>query len=461
MRHPTFVLSSAIALLVSTSLLRADLTVTWRCTTPDAPWVDEGTIPVLPTDHQRKSIQIYDYKKLQHIQGWGGCFNEKGWEALSALSPADRDGVIKALFDPKDGMRLSVCRSPIGASDYAVSGPAYSLDDTPDDYDMSHFTIERDRKWLIPFIKAAIAQRKDLKIWGVPWTPPAWMKDSNTLTNGHIKTDAQTMNALALYFEKYVQAYRAEGIPVYMVMPQNEPTISSNYTSCSWTGEELHNFLKDYMGPLFARDRVNCQIWLGTFQNSDYSYVAPTFDDPTYKTYVQGAGFQWYGDASCRFLHYEHPDLQLMQTETPCGNHENDWNYANNQFDTIRNYMEAGVNAYMLWNMVLDETGVSDGDWHQSSPVTIDTKAKKVIYNPQFYVYKHFSYYVQPGAYRIFLDGDYSDKLGYVNSNGDVVVVLKNGGDQKNDISMGYGDFELKPSLPPHSVCTLVFHHTP
>jgi glucosylceramidase len=114
----------------------------------------------------------------------------------------------------------------------------------------------------------------------------------------------------------------------------------------------------------------------------------------------------------------------------------------------------------MLWNMVLDETGKSYANWAQCSPVVIDTIHKKVIYTPQFYAFKHFTSYVQPGATRILSSGSYRDQIAFINPNGDVVLVLLNSGDDAMPLSINLDGQEVKPTLPPHSFNTLVMHTT-
>ncbi|HIZ55527.1 MAG TPA: glycosyl hydrolase, partial [Firmicutes bacterium] len=89
-------------------------------------------------------------EKLQTIRGFGGCFNEMGYSALMDLPEADREHVIRELFS-EEGCNFTYCRMPIGASDFAESW--YSLNETENDFSMEHFTIERDKKCLIPYIQ--------------------------------------------------------------------------------------------------------------------------------------------------------------------------------------------------------------------------------------------------------------------------------------------------------------------
>lgn len=112
--------------------------------------------------------------KGQTMQGFGMCFSELSWRSLNRLSKEDYNAVMKELFAPGVGASFTICRMPIGSSDFALK--YYSFDDYPGDFAMEHFTIENDEKTLIPLIKDALSQNPDLKVWGSPWCPPEWMK---------------------------------------------------------------------------------------------------------------------------------------------------------------------------------------------------------------------------------------------------------------------------------------------
>ena len=118
-------------------------------------------------------VCVYPDSLLQDVVGFGGTFNELGWDALQHLPQAERDKVMASLFS-KEGVCFALGRTPIAASDYAMG--YYSYNDVKDDYTMRNFCIDRDRYILIPYIKAALKLRPDLRMWASPWTPPAWMK---------------------------------------------------------------------------------------------------------------------------------------------------------------------------------------------------------------------------------------------------------------------------------------------
>src|SRR5581483_7315881 len=113
-------------------------------------------------------------------------------------------------------------------SDYALS--AYSLDDAPGDVAMRRFSIARDRRFLLPYIKAALRLAPDLQVWGSPWSAPAWMKSNHSMEHGG-QLLPRYEAAYARYLAAYVQAYAGEGVPIVAVSVQNEPTRAPKYPS--------------------------------------------------------------------------------------------------------------------------------------------------------------------------------------------------------------------------------------
>ncbi len=434
----------------------------WKCSTAQSQWVDKPEVNLndqvtAPTVGQNL-VLVDSRRQEQIVDGWGGCFNERGQKAMEVLSSEQRDELMHNLFDAKTGLRLNMGRTPIGASDYAIT--LYSLNETPDDFSMQHFSIERDKERLIPFIKSALKVRPDMKLWAVPWSPPSWMKDNNNLIGGHIKDDAQTLDALALYFARYIQAYKNEGINIGMVMPQNEPNVASNYTSCLWTGQQLAKFIGYHLGPQLKKEKSGARIALGTLNDSSrggYAFwVAPSLQDPNVRQYVSGVGCQWAADTTMAETHFLFPNLNLMQTEAECGNtNSNDWAFAEYQYQLAKKWFGAGASSNTIWNLVLDETGLSTGGWAQCSPVVVDTKNKKVIYTPFYYCYKHFSGFVQPGAHVIATQSTWGDRVAFVNPDGEVVVVMGNSSNTDLPVALNIdGNSSQTVTLPAHSFNT-------
>jgi glucosylceramidase len=443
---------------------------TWVVTTAKEPWTEGKPIVLNGAARGGYDLEIDPQKTYQEITGFGGCFNEKGWVALSLLSETDRDSLLRAFFDPKEGCRFNICRVPIGASDYAVD--RYTLDETAGDYEMKQFSIERDRQRLIPYIKAAMKYRPDLKIWGSAWTPPTWMKTNGQFDGGNMKDDPKIYDAYALYLAKFLESYQAQGINAFAVCVQNEPLITTHYPSCLWTPEQFRIFVRDHLGPLFTSRGVKGEMWLGTLQDADYTKFPETvLRDPEANRYIRAVGYQWDGLRSVAQTRENFPEKQIVQTETECGNWhwkpgfdpnmpQNDWDYGVYTWDKVRSYLTSGANAYMLWNMVLDREGKSidsERPWPQNAAVVVDTKTKSVIYTPMFYAFKHYCRFIEPGARRIRITGDFwNQSMAFKNPGGQVVLVLQNDSTRKRNLKVKVADRAFSVKLPAKSWSTII-----
>jgi len=444
--------------------------VLWKLTTPGEQWKDMEPPALLGEyDGKRVHVTVDPSSTKQEIDGFGGAFNEKGWEALLLLDSGEREEVIKELFDPQEGAKFNICRVPIGASDYATS--RYTLNEVENDFEMSNFSIERDREYLIPYIKKAMEYRPDLKIWASVWTPPTWMKTNGEFDGGNMKDDPEIYEAFALYLVRFVEEYRNEGIDIFAVAVQNEPYIERNYPSCLWTPEQFLGFIRDYMGPLFEERDVGAEIMLGTIQDGEYSSFPETvLSDPVARDYVSIVGFQWSGVNSVLWVRNNYPDKKIMQTETECGNFywkpgfnpdhpQNDWEYGVHIWGKIKEYFDEGVNSYLLWNMILDEEGKSidsESPWPQNAAVVIDKNTGEVIYTPMFYAFKHFTFFVESGARYIDTTAISVDAISFLNPDGDIVVVVQNADGESKDIRIGTDKYWLDVTLPETSWSTFV-----
>jgi glucosylceramidase len=460
-----------LAFLFSCS--QSDNDIAWVSSTNDARWVKENVGN--STDNQTDITVEVLAEKEQKIDGWGACFNELGWEALKLLPLEERDTVIKHFFDMAHGCKFNICRMPIGANDYAKSW--YSLNDSAGDFNMENFSLERDQNYFVPYIKMAMHYNPDLQVWGSPWCPPAWMKTNNhyackpdegvnDLTEEGRGQENVTqfimedkyLYAYADYFTKYVRGYLNEGINVYAVHVQNEMNSCQNFPSCIWTSKDLAIFIGDYLGPAFEKESIEADIWYGTVERPYVEKVDTILNDPEAGKFIAGVGFQWAGKGAISRVNQKYPDMKLMQTESECGNGTNDWAAAEHTWDLLKHYLNNGANSYMYWNMVLDETGKSHWGWKQNSLVSIHSETKKVTYNPEYHLFKHFTHFVAPGSFKLKTKGEFEDILAFSNENQTVVVVANNEAGVKNIEIVKAGNkqtFKLKPK----SFNTIVFQN--
>src|SRR2546425_13142052 len=64
----------------------------------------------------------------------------------------------------------------------------------------------------------------------------------------------------------------------------------------------------------------------------------------------------------------------------------------------MKHYLGNGASAYLYWNLSMQQGGLSSWGWAQNSLVTVDTTAKTFVYNHEYYLMKHVSHFVRPGA---------------------------------------------------------------
>lgn len=433
----------------------------WICSTGAAPW-GETSVKLETfngTDHR---VLVVDPDiEFQQIDGFGGCFNERGWDALSFLSENERAKVLDELFHPL-GAKFTLCRMPVGANDYSFD--YYSLDDAPEDYEMAHFSMEREHKYLIPYIKAAMTVQPNLKLFASPWSPPQWMKINGFYAcqgekeTSRLRWEPQVLQAYALYFSKFIQAYRAEGINIEALHVQNEVDACQIFPSCLWSGEELTEFYRDYLIPRLDADNVNVELWLGTINYGDVrNYADVMFADPICCERVIGVSYQWDGKHAVAETHFKYPDKKIMQSENECGDGANDVKAGLYTFSLMKKYFEGGANSYIYWNMVLDESGMSTWGWKQNAMITINRYARTPIYNFEFYVMKHFSHFIMQGAMRIKTAGYNGEALAFKNPDGSVVVNLMNDSFIDKFITLRFGRQMVQVKLPNGSVSTVVF----
>jgi glucosylceramidase len=439
--------------------------------TPQRSWAESArAVTEIPSRGLLKSDLVIDTSApLQRVEGFGAAFSELGWIALSQVPPATRASILDELF--VTGAKLSYCRLPIGANDY--SRDWYSYDETPADFHMDHFSLERDHEALIPFIKAALGRRPDLRLWASPWSPPTWMKYNRhyAMSSGvafglpdngmradqvgapgkdmFIQDDAY-FAAYALYFRKFIEGYRQVGIKVDCVMPQNEFDIPSPWPACCWTAQGLARFV-----PFLGRelDPLGVRIFLGTVNNSDPRVVDRVLEDPEAARYIKGVGLQWAGRAAIPAVHYAHPNLVLMQSEQECGDGRNDWRFAKYAWSMMKNALRAGVSIYDYWNMVTLKGGRSSWGWSQNALVVVDPARATASLTPDYFVLKHVSYFVRSGAHllsTLTLDG-YDEALAFLNPDGTLSLTLHNPEPTIARLRILVGSRLLVAELPPES----------
>lgn len=445
-------------------------------------WTAETPLTIANYSAQTTEINIDTATKYQTINGWGGSPNESGVTGLHMLSAALQDSVMKAMFDTVNGCKFNMIRLPIGCSDFSLNG--YSLDDFPGDYTMDHVNIHRDSLVDLDFCKKAVAINPAVKVWGSPWSAPAWMKGNNDWSGGasypstvcELKQDAQTLAAYALYFSKVVTLYKAYGLPFFALAFQNEPYTCQSFPSMIWpNGQTILNFMKNYLGPRMTADHPDVALWTPTMNLNDTSYYS-LLNDSYCAGIVKAVCYQYQGETAMPIIHKIHPNLTAYNTELQCGGNANSWNYVQSQtFPEIKQGISNGNSGAFQWNLLLcnipgatyanlcgfsanwtDASG-HVGNWPQQSCISIDTAGKKIAYNTQYYALKHLSYYIRPGSKVLKVSGQFdTNQITVKNPDGSIAVVTNNNSGSSQNIAIHWGNQMVTATLPAQSICSFL-----
>ena len=390
----------------------------------------------------------------ENLTGIGGAFNEQGGEAFMRLPQAQRDELATALFSLENGSGFSFCRTAIGASDFGLG--AYSYSEVADDYEMKHFSIDRDKKSVIPFMQAALKQNPDLTFFASPWSPPGWMKKSGIMDagasdkpNNVLIATPEIYKAYGLYFAKYFTAYAAEGVILDRLLVQNEPDISTTYPSCNMSPEQMLELSFDYIQPAFDKAGVDAEIWAGTFRGhrkDAVNFIALAGADN-----IGGIGVQ-YAPAK-QIVEVVSNDYKVMHTEGICYRAQNDFKQARSRFREVAGYMNAGTENFCYWNIALNEHSTSGWDWAQNSLVRIDRDAGKVIYNPDFLPLSLMGKYIRPGNKTLKVDCD-QDAMAVQNDKG-ITVFVQNDKATPVTAEINVGEQKVIVELPASSLCAV------
>ena len=413
-------------------------------------WQQEG---VSAAKYSADTLELTGVKK-QKILGFGGCFNELGWEALQLADEKERENFLEELF-AADKCNFNFGRVPIGANDFSLEW--YSCDEVDGDYALEHFNIERDKKYTIPFIREAQKWQKDFAVFASPWSPPTWMKTKKVCNFGNMRMEEEVLKAYAQYFIKFVKAYEKEGVPVAQIHVQNEPVSDQKFPSCVWTGEELRVFIREYMGPALKEAGLDTQLWLGTINTTAMDYANTVLADEAARSFLSGVGLQWAGKYAIEQVEESYPELHLMQTESECGDGRNLWSYMEYIFSLMRIYFNHGAERYIYWNIALQDGGISTWGWCQNSLCTVNPKTRELKYQPEFYLMKHLSHFVKEGADLLSVKGHWTaNSLAFENPDGSIVLVVNNNLDYDRQFAFVHGEKSFNAELKAHSLHTFV-----
>lgn len=406
------------------------------------------------TQASAREITVDPSLKFQTMEGFGASFTDSSSVLFQKrLTPEARAEVMQKLFS-RDGIHLSLIRQPMGSCDYNIN--LFTYEDTP-----GNFSIDMDKRNMLPCVKEALEVNPELKVMASPWSAPGWMKTSGSIIGGELKPE--NYKAYGEYFANFVQAYAREGVKIWAVTPQNEPLfVPGHYPGMKMEGQQAADFIKTGLGPAFAERGIDTKIYAYDHNWDRPDYPKTVLADPEARKYVAGTAWHGYGGTpeGMSEVHHAHPDKGTIFSELSGGEwvpafHDAFMDQMGNVIRTTRNWSQSVV----WWNMALDKQNGPSllGDWSTCRGlVTIDQPTGEVTYNLDYYTMGHISKFVEPGAQRI-QSNDFKDDLenvAFQNPDGSKVMIVSNRTTEEKTIRVKEGDKTFEYTLPGEAAAT-------
>lgn len=417
-------------------------------------------------DIENNLVMLYPELTYQTILGFGGAFTESTGYCFSKLSEEHQNQFIHDYFSD-EGNNYALCRSHIGSCDFCLDTYSYSNDES-----LSDFSIDRDKKYIIPLIKKAKEINKKLTLVATPWSPPAFMKSNKRLKHGGKILD-KYKDLWADYLVRYIRAYKNEGINIDYMTIQNEPKASQFWESCVYTAKEEQEMIKDHIVPIFKKNNISTKLLIWDHNKERIVYRSNTiFDDPNVKDMVAGIGYHYYsGDyfENIKIFKELYSNKLAIHTEG-CTGYEHLWFrkkrrripnaeiYAHDIIGDLNN----GANGYIDWNMMLDYNG---GPTHVhnkcNAPVMLNKKGNNYNKTLAYYYIGHFSRFIKPGAKRIAFS-KYTDELeltSFINTDNTIVIVALNKTKHNKHIKLCLNEKIYTDNISSHSILTFIIEN--
>jgi glucosylceramidase len=425
------------------------------------------------------AIVLNPHATRQEVLGFGAAMTDSSCYILSQMSHAERAPLMRDLFAPEE-MAFNVCRTCIGASDYARN--VYSFDDSNEpDPELKKFSIDHDKAYILPILREARKANPELFLFSSPWSPPGWMKPNNSMLGGAMRKTS--FAPYANYFLKFLEGYKAEGVTIDAVTVQNETDAEQegNMPACLWAQEQEMDFVKSHLGPALRKAGSSTKIWVLDHNYSLWGKAIDELSDSEVYEYVDGIAWHGYvGEPTAMTrVHEAFPEKNAYWTEGGPDINQPDYQTDFTTWaDTFNGIFNNWARSITSWNIALDEHGKPNvGPFSCGGLVTVENGSHKITQSGQYWAFAHYSKHIKRGA-RVFATDGIGDTgagtlvgassivksegskvvshAGFRNPDGSYVVTLANPGEQKR-VQLVHGAHAVEIDLPADSVHTLVW----
>jgi glucosylceramidase len=385
----------------------------------------QGSVSFSAASGGSNVVYVDESEVYQPIEGFGAATTDTAMynlvEIAKVKQPAQFTQAVSDLFTRQgNGIGLSFLRNPMGASDLARS--VYSFDDNNGTADptLANFSILHDQADIIPFLLLAKAANPQIKIMANPWSPPGWMKTSNSMIGGSLLATPTTVyDSFAQYFVKYIQAYASAGITIDYISLQNEPLfVPPNYpgmcmlailpdlnaNDCASSTDQQTALFSHVLPALTAASlTTKVLVYDHNWDRGDYPQNVLVANQANLS---QIAGVAWHGYGGTpgvmTVIHNMFPTIGQYETEH--SGFVTNADQASIDFPEIIQNMRNWARAFVKWSLSVDENqGPHTGGCSTCSPIAlVNSSTGNITYSIEYYTLGHFSKYVLTGANRVY-----------------------------------------------------------
>ena len=415
--------------------------------------------------------QQFSYTSAAQLQIAGKCLDANGqgttngtkvilWTCNSQANQQWKLNVNGTITGVQSGLCLDVSGAATANGSlvqlWTCNGQANQAWTRPDPT-LANFSIGHDLGYIVPDLKEALALNPGLKLMANPWSPPGWMKANGQMNNtNHAGTLlASSYGPLAQYFVKFLQGYAAQGVPIFAITPQNEPTFATAYPGMEFSEQNEASFVANNLGPALAQASLSPAV-LGTDFNTNLlsSYAEPLMQDAGASKYLAGTAWHCYAGGLNA--------IGTMQAAFPAkDNYETECSDGIDPQNAIETFIQSTRNSARtatMWNIAEDQNNgpVIPGGCNACTPlVTINQGTGNVTFDAGYYSVGHFSKFVLPGAKRIASSTTANlDDVALQNPNGSLVLIIDNTSGSTQSFSTSWAGQKFSDSLPSHGIAT-------
>ena len=391
------------------------------------------------------NIEILD-TKIAKFTGFCSAITESSSFNYQKLSKKNKDNFIKDYFSEK-GLNFNYIRLSIGSNDFSLNSYSYSRK-----RDLSDFSIKRDEKYIIPFIKD-IKSIKDVTVIASPWSPPVMYKRLPIIRWG-IKLSKRFYDKYADYLAKFIDEYGKQNININYITMQNEPVARQHWESCLFSILEQKDFVYNHLLGKLANTKV--LLW---DHNKDDLY---NIVDKLYVKHdkVEGIAFHYYTGShfnEIKKIREKYQDIFLVNSEMCCAyspyNEKNWISSAEYYLNDIIGDMNSGINAYLDWNILLDENGGPTYIKNYVKSASI-RKNDNYIKSPIYYYLYHISHFINKEA--VIFENKNNTKLKIVSlkCNKKKIIVIMNKTKEDIEYNLLINNKTISDKINKHSIIT-------